>query len=213
MLWGLSQMGKEKDTPMPESAAEGFRELVRREVGKYGWEDALTACNQALAIEPESTQFLLLRARAYDRGDMHKKALADCNRVIAIEPSNAIAHLYRGTVRIESKNLRAALEDVERAARLKPQCLANPGWLYTLSFHEQELKLIPEEETLAIVDRICAAAPEIGECHLLRSIVSNAYGHQDAAATEYKKAFEVGLSSATKKYFSEDSREVEQEGR
>ncbi len=203
MVWGLSEMGEPKDKRMPENAADEVREMVREKVGVRGWEEALAACNAALEIEPQNPKFLLLRSDAYDKGDMPKKAIADCDQVIALDPKNTTAYLYRGGILIDRKDIFAALEDFEKAARIDSRSIAYPGWLANLFLYQPEFGSIPEEKAMALVDRICAAAPNVGEAYLLRAIANQAYEHQEAAEKAYKKAFDVGLSVASKGLFTE----------
>lgn len=203
LFWVLSKASEEGEELLPEDAANALRLSLIQTVGSRGWPEALTACNSALEIEPENPQFLLLRARAYELAKMYDKAIADCNKVIELEPINSSAYLSRAELLIQSNDLCAALGDYEKAARLDSRSIAQPRWVTCLYVFQEGFGCIPEDKVMILVERICAAAPNVGEVYLLRSLFNRVYEHQEAADKAYKKAFDVGLSVASREYFEE----------
>ncbi len=182
-----------------------FNEPINRQSDSegafLGWKEALATCDEALQIEPRNPRFLLLRASAYCEGELYEKAVAECSQVISMDPDNAIAYLCRAQVRADQGGLVPALEDIDRAAHCKPWSLASPQWLVAILNRQDDLKSIPEEEAMTLVNRICAAATGVGEVYLLRSIINSAYEHPETTADDWAEAHKVGLSPATLRRF------------
>lgn len=182
-----------------------FEEPINRQSDSegafLGWKEALATCDAALQIEPGNPRFLLLRASAYREGRLLEKAVAECSQVISMDPDNAIAYLCRALGHADQGDMVHALEDIDRAAQCDSGCLANPQWLFAILQREEDLKSIPEEQMMTLVNRICATAPEVGEVYLLRVIVNSAYEHLETTAHDWAEAHKVGLSPATRRRF------------
>ena len=62
------------------------------------YEDALTAFDRAIELDPGVSDFFYSRGSAYADLRMNQEALADFNQAIRLDPNNAATYNDRGTI-------------------------------------------------------------------------------------------------------------------
>lgn len=84
------------------------------------FDEAMTACNRALAIAPDYPEALRWRAMMLLMGGQRDAAFTDLNRVLQIQPHSSLGRELRGIAHFLSGNLAAAIADLDVALRWEP---------------------------------------------------------------------------------------------
>ncbi len=99
---------------------------------------AIALCDQALALDPQSIDALLTRARALQALDRYQEAIADCDRAMDVNPDEAKVYAQRGLIFKSAKQPERALADFEGALELDPDMDLIPGESVFLSLQAAE---------------------------------------------------------------------------
>ncbi len=123
----LEKMGRSADARASAAAAgEGqltADDLVRKALAFLDNKApilALTACNKALAIDPNSFAAFFARGRVLLALQRHQDAIADCDRALAVDPDSAEIYALRGLAFMEMKQAERALADFEVVLDIDP---------------------------------------------------------------------------------------------
>ncbi|MBX3503819.1 MAG: tetratricopeptide repeat protein [Alphaproteobacteria bacterium] len=81
------------------------------------FDEAMAACNRALAIAPDYPVALRWRAMMLLMGGRRDAALADLDRALRIEPSSSLGRELRGIAHLLGGNLDAAIADLDIAVQ------------------------------------------------------------------------------------------------
>lgn len=148
--------------------------------------DALTAADEAIALDTGLAQAHANRGNALRRLGRGEEALAAMDRAIALEPGLAKAYSSRGGVLHDLGRLEEALAAFEHAIALQPdldEAHRNRG---------QALRLIGRlEGALAALDRAIALNPLDTEAHVARGLTLHAQGRWPAALDALQTALRL----------------------
>ena len=114
----------------------------------------LSDFNRAVELQPESPEFLLLRAKLHQAEKRPEECLADIDRAIELDPDKAEAHELKALALLMQKKLEEALDSFNRATDLAPQSV-NP-YLYRGEVFSQLGKL---DEAIAQLDKAVELSP------------------------------------------------------
>ena len=146
--------------------------------------------NQALKMEPKSSEiYRLLGVNCAFKKDL-EKALDMFNRSIKIEPNNWLAHSNRGNVLKGLNRLEDALKSYDKAIGLQPnyaEAHNNKGNLF------QELKRY--EEAVKSYDQAIALQPDYAEAYSNAGNALKSLNLLDLALIAYEKGMELGNGS------------------
>lgn len=149
-------------------------------------EAALEDWSRAAALRPDDPEPRLGRASLQLQRGRPEAALEDLNAALALDPENADAHFNRGLAL-------AALNRREAAARAFSRVLAlAPG---DASAHLRRGLLHAEsdpERALADLSEAVRLAPDWAEAWATRGRLQERLGRREAAAEDYRRAFELG---------------------
>lgn len=103
----------------PDAARAYYRRGLERLVdGAY--EEALSAFEAALCVEPNLVEALCGIAQVYANQGRYERALDACQRALELDDMAEEAYLLRGLVRRQLGQVDEAIADLERAAYLNP---------------------------------------------------------------------------------------------
>lgn len=83
-------------------------------------QDAITAFNKAIEMNPEYARAYSVRGLAYAKADQPQKGINDCNKAIELMPNNAGAFVNRGFAYYKSRYYDQAIKDVNKAIEINP---------------------------------------------------------------------------------------------
>jgi tetratricopeptide (TPR) repeat protein len=87
-------------------------------------EQALTDCNAALKLSPNTSAYLGSRGLVYLRQSQYDKAIADYDAALRLQSSNALSLYGRGVARVHKGQSAQGNADLSAAAALQPQIAA-----------------------------------------------------------------------------------------
>ena len=87
-------------------------------------EQALTDCNAALKLSPNTAAYLDSRGLVYLRQNQYDKAIADYDAALRLQPGNASSLYGRGVARVHKGQSAQGNADLSAAAALQPQIAA-----------------------------------------------------------------------------------------
>jgi predicted O-linked N-acetylglucosamine transferase (SPINDLY family) len=148
--------------------------------------EALAVCREALAIQPDDTETLLLSAELCVAQGDRDQAVALYAKVIEQRPNQALAYYKRGNLLKDSGQLEASLADYDRAVTLDPNyayALCNRGFVLS--------RLGRLDEALASYDRAVAVAPEDALAFFNRAEVLRELKRPQEALASYERAITI----------------------
>jgi tetratricopeptide (TPR) repeat protein len=119
--------------------------------GKY--DDALTAINEAIKLNPGLAYLYITRARTYNLKKDRARAIADFTEALRLEPQNLIALTARGYAYFSEKVYDKSIEDNNKALQLDPKnlmALSNRAASYNNS--GDKIKALEDLNTLVTLD-------------------------------------------------------------
>jgi TonB family protein len=105
------------------ATAEEFLARAQQSLGPKQFDRVIEDCTQALALEPELFEALLLRATAYSNLNQREKAIADLDSVIRAYP-RASTFVFRGNQNMLLSRYEAAAADFTQAIKRTPSAPA-----------------------------------------------------------------------------------------
>ena len=85
------------------------------------FQDAITAFNKAIELNPEYARAYSVRGFAYAKTDQPQKGIKDCDKAIELKPNYAEAYINRGFAYYKSRYYDQAIKDVDRAIEINPK--------------------------------------------------------------------------------------------
>ena len=152
--------------------------------GKY--ESALLILNQALRVEPNSSEVLRLLGIVQAQKRDYQKALSYLDKALKFSPRNGIIHSNRGNVLQELKCFDEALNCYDRAIALDPnyaEAYSNRGNVL------QELKRF--DEALSDFNRCAMIRPNYVETYINQGNTLYKLGYLEGAVAKYKTALNL----------------------
>ncbi len=150
------------------------------------YEKALSDMNEAIRLQPQESQYYVIRAQVYYGLDNYDGAMEDYGNAINLDPYNMIAYYNRGILRAEINDINRAIEDFSAVLRLNPsdyRTLYNRAILYR-NIHDFE-------NALADVSKVIDVVPDFAVAHFLRSEIYKEMGDKRKAFQEYDKSIEL----------------------
>jgi tetratricopeptide (TPR) repeat protein len=89
--------------------------------GLAHYEQAIVACDRAIALRPDFTEAFILRGRSHVAMYDVEQAIPDFTRAMEIRPRDPQALLERGQAYLDQKNYRAAIADADAAISIDPK--------------------------------------------------------------------------------------------
>lgn len=126
--------------------------------------DRLSDFGRAVELQPDTPEFLLLRAKLHQAEQRPEECLADIERAIELSPDNAAAHELKALALLMQEQPEAALESFNRATELAPQALK--PYLYRGEVFSQMGKL---DDAVAQLDKALELAPNNVAALLIRA--------------------------------------------
>ncbi len=103
-----------------EYEAEGYYETEQAKARPLDWDEIISECDQALAIDAENVGALIKRGGAYLNKNDNQCAIDDYTAAIEIAPDNAEAYRGRADVYFNQRNFESAIADYDAALRRDP---------------------------------------------------------------------------------------------
>lgn len=103
-----------------EYEAEGYYETEQAKARPLDWDEIISECDQALAIDAENVSALIKRGGAYLNKNDNQCAIDDYTAAIEIAPDNAEAYRGRADVYFNQRNFESAIADYDAALRRDP---------------------------------------------------------------------------------------------
>jgi len=150
------------------------------------FEEALTARDRAIVIDPRDARSHSSRGAALNRLQRFEEALAACDVAIDIDPGLTDAHTARGTALNNLGRFEEALAACDKAIEIDPQ--------YALAHHNRANALYMLrrfEDALAALDRTIELEPRNAVAHNSRGTTLLALGKSDAAIEAYKEVIRL----------------------
>ena len=147
------------------------------------YEKALVDMNEAIRLQPQESQYYVLRAQIHYSLDNYDGAMEDYGNAINLDSYNMIAYYNRGILRTEINDINRAIEDFTMVLRLNPndyRTLYNRAILYR-NIHDFE-------NALTDVSKVIEVMPNFAVAHFLRSEIYNEMGDKRKANQEYDKS-------------------------
>jgi tetratricopeptide (TPR) repeat protein len=183
-------------------------------------DDAVTALQQALRVQPDYAEAYRKLGCAYSRQGRHDEAAACYRQAIALQPSSGIFHGELGSILVAQGKFQEAETVCREAVRLQPTEPASHNTLGTALAGQRKLvkavesyrealrlepKFHPAHHNLGValatqfrraqaIERYREAirlAPDIAEYHLNLGRVLHSRGRQDEAVNCYRRALEL----------------------
>ncbi len=168
------------------------RGAVRMTMGRF--KDALADLDQALALDPKNSEYLIARGEVRLRLGSLKDAETDYTRAIEVDPENAKAYLGRGGLALARRDWASARIDLDRCATISPKfssCYLRRGKLFEMT----------DEGENAYKDYVLAAelAPASAEAWFEKANAEMALGKHEEAEKSARRLLEIDNTSKARK--------------
>ena len=159
------------------------------------YEKALSDMNEAIRLQPQESQYYVIRAQVNYNLDNLNGALDDYSYAIDFDHHNTIAYYNRGILRAEINDVNRAIEDFTAVLKLKPadyRTLYNRAILYK-NIHDYK-------NALSDISKVIEVMPDFPVAHFLRYEIYRDMGQERKANQEYDKSIAMvrRLSSSEK---------------
>jgi serine/threonine protein kinase len=168
------------------SQAEEFFKQGKDKFDKFDYEGAITAFDQAIALDPNYVKAYNGRGIVRTELKQYNEALEDYNQVIRLDPNSTYAYNNRGIVRKELKQYDQALADYNQAIRLDSnfaKAYYNRGIVRT--------KLKQYNEALADYDQAIRLNPNYAHAYYSRGLVFKQQKDKQKALADFRKAAQL----------------------
>ena len=159
----------------------GFLTVVQ---GRY--EASLMDFDAALALQPDSVEFLIDRARALQQLGRHEDALRDLDHAATVQPDNPLVFTLRGETNQLADRLDEALADAARVLELQPGNAA--AWMLQADVQQLKSDLESARESL---DHALEIEPDNAAAWAARGRVQQASGRLEEAIQDLERAAEL----------------------
>ncbi len=159
------------------------------------YEKALSDMNEAIRLQPQESQYYVIRAQVNYNLDNLNGALDDYSYAIDFDHHNTIAYYNRGILRAEINDVNRAIEDFTAVLKLSPadyRTLYNRAILYK-NIHDYK-------NALSDISKVIEVMPDFPVAHFLRYEIYRDMGQERKANQEYDKSIAMvrRLSSSEK---------------
>jgi formylglycine-generating enzyme required for sulfatase activity len=160
LIWYFSQQSYSENTA--SSPANMVNTFFNQGVSHYNekeYDQAITAFNKTLELEPKYAPALAYRGGSYRYKENYNVAIADCNAALEIDRNNAIAWFHRGSAYYLKGDNSRGIEDLTEAIRLNStnaDAYNNRGGAYrnkgdynrAIADYTEGLKLAPNDDVI-----------------------------------------------------------------
>jgi tetratricopeptide (TPR) repeat protein len=154
--------------------------------GKKQYRDAITACEEALRLDPEYVEAFRVRAWAHWAAGMPEDAIKDSSEVLKRNPRDTGALVDRSYDYLNTGAFAKAVDDASAALEIDPKlpaAFANRGTaLADLGSHESGL---------ADLDEAVRLDPNNAIVIFFRGLVHEKLGHRDLANADWDRAYKL----------------------
>ena len=147
------------------------------------YKEAADDLTQALQIEPDQPELLLLRARAYEGDKKFNTALEDLNKAIELKSDYVDAYIERGILYTQVRRFDDAIADLSHALELAPQSVK----AYAMRA-QVRLQAVANDDALNDAEQALALSPEDPVSLRIRGSIYEALGRADEALADYRHA-------------------------
>ena len=153
-------------------------------------ERAIADYCEAIRIEPERGSWYGERGNFFlDRGDF-EKAAADYDRAAELPPISWHFYKLRALAHFQLKHYDKALESIAKAVELKPDDFSNLWWIppaLVATCPDERLR----QGLLELADKTIEKTPGQAGAYAARGLLRLAFGHQEEAFPDFRKAVEL----------------------
>ncbi len=179
---------KTKDDPSVESLSKEnlSQAFALRGATQRNSARRLADFNQAVELEPEKSEYLILRAQAHQADKNPDRCIADLDKAIELAPTSAKAHELKALALLMQEKPEAALESFNRATELAPDSIT--PYQYRGELYSKMGKL---DEAVAQLDRAIEIAPTNLASRLVRAELLLALAQSVEKPTEEEQLAEL----------------------
>ena len=167
-------------------AARGWFSIGYLLSGQGKHEEAISAYDEALRLQPDHAVFYNNRGNAKSNLGQHEAALGDYNEALRLKPDFAEAYNNRGNVKSILRRHEAAIVDFDEALRLKPD--------YAEAYNNRgstKGQLGQLEAALSNFDDALRLKPDYAEAYIGRGITKVIMGFVDNAREDFTTALDL----------------------
>ena len=160
---------------------------------KSDYDKAIADFSEAIRLNPLNASPYVGRGASYMSKQEYKKAIADFDEALKLSPGQAFAHMQRGIAYHQTGDADKALEDYSAAHDLTPKDptpLINRGII-------QYTKKGKFDAAIADFDESLRLNPKEINALINRGITYRQKNDPDAAITDFNKAIDLGLQTAS----------------
>jgi tetratricopeptide (TPR) repeat protein len=121
--------------PVMYAAQTDYLARARANIEMELYSNAVGDCDEALKLDPKSTEAYIVRAAANNKRREYKEALADADACLKIDPKQARALVQRTIANLGLLKLEAAIEDGKNAITVDPD-LENAHYYLGLAYQK-----------------------------------------------------------------------------
>lgn len=161
--------------------------------GKY--EDAISAYNDFLKLNPRHTKTIYNRGRCYQELGEYEKAIEDFNLVLKYDQRNESAWLSLGQEMYRTEDFKSAMFYSDKVLEIN----RNNTMAYYLKARSSQ-KLGNLRDALNNYNTVINLDPDFGEAYLHRGSVNLYFKRQSLACKDLSKARELDVPGAAEAY-------------
>ena len=168
--------------------AYAYRADVHRARGDYA--KALADYNEAIRVAPENGPCYAERGNFYLDRHEFKQAAADYDRAAKRPPIGWHYYKRRAVAHFQLQHYDKALESIAKAVELKPDDTSNLSWIPPAQVAKcSDTRL--REGLLELADKTIEKTKGAAGAYAARGILRHAFGHQEEALADFRKALEL----------------------
>jgi tetratricopeptide (TPR) repeat protein len=153
---------------------------------KGQYEEAISAYNKALEINPRYALAYHNRGSVYAKKNQYNEAISDFTKALEINPKFAAAYYYRGITYFNKGQYEEAISDFTKALEINPRD--------ALTYYNRGIAYDDKgqyDEAISDYTKALEIDPKDGWAYYNRGIVYGKKGQYDQAISDYYKALEI----------------------
>ncbi len=172
--------------PVQAQSVDDFVADAQREMDAWNHENAIEACDRALALDGDHSRALFLRAMAKRETGDREGALLDLDHVIELVPDSPEYFYERGTLKYYVQDYRGAVVDFDAFLELVP----DSEFILQLS-GESKMQLQDYAGAVADYSRALELDPQNPEVHYLRAYAQMEREDYEGAIRDFTAVMDI----------------------
>jgi tetratricopeptide (TPR) repeat protein len=181
-----SEAVQQEQDPSLDYTSQGLSHLKKGQI-----DDAVSAFNRAIELNPGNSVAYFSRGRAYYRQGKMDNAISDYNRAIEISPEFTAAYQNRGYAYYSIDNYEKAISDYDRAIAINPEDAETYNMRGIAYFKQDKI-----EKAVSDYNKALEISPEFAAAYQNRGYVHHSKGNYLKAISDYDKAIEYNPENA-----------------